>query len=344
MTNYLYFPSIKAFAKQVIDFYRRGDFSALKECREYLENINNVKGICGDSKDFHDAVKHFESSDFFDYAYGVAEIGHNYYPDDPVLLGDLLECGMRCRVSDSELSGWNELLTAQKDRWKWPWTVFFISFNYQLERQNESEATLDLIRSFKEMSSRPDIEKAYIMEYKYWLYIHDGRRAIAALEEAINLFPYNCCQCSLIYAEYLYTCRRYGEAAENIRRAISIAGVSPTIDMGRAYYLLAISLEAQARERRALTDNSLIEKIYTAYAGACFYFRLNREGIVKIRDELKPRIEFLEIETKIESNIFKNLDLNFSDQVLCTPQYVGGKGLFPSYYDTIDDHRFLTPN
>ena len=72
----------------------------------------------------------------------------------------------------------------------------------RIERQNES-AALDLIRSFKEMSSRPDIEKAYIMEYKYYRSIHDDRQAIAALEEAINLFPYNCYQCSLIYAEYL---------------------------------------------------------------------------------------------------------------------------------------------
>lgn len=148
------------------------------------------------------------------------------------------------------------------------------------------------------MPSRPDIEKAYIMEYQYYRSIHDDRQAIAALEKAINLFPYNCCQYSLIYAEYLYTCRRYGEAAQNIKRAISITGVSPTIDMGRVYYLLAISLEAQAREKQALTDNLLIEKIHTAYAGACFYFKLNREGIIKIRDELKPRIEFLEIETK----------------------------------------------
>ncbi len=216
MTNYRYFPSIKAFAEQIIRFYKRGDFSALRECKEYLENINNAKGICGDSKDFHDAVKHLESSDFFDYAYGVAEIGHYYYPDDPVLLGDLLECGMRCRVADSELSKWNELLVAQKDRWRWPWTVFVISFNYQLDRQNESAAILDLIHSFKEMSSRPDVEKAYIMEYKYYSFIHDDSQAIAALKEAINSFPYRCCQCSLIYAEYLYSCRRYDEAVENI--------------------------------------------------------------------------------------------------------------------------------
>lgn len=81
--------------------------------------------------------------------------------------------------------------------------------------------------------------------------------------------------------------------------------------MGRAYYLLAISLEAQARERQALTDNLIIEKNYTAYAGACFYLKLNREGIIIIRDELKPRIEFLEIETKIESNILKKSKLDF---------------------------------
>ncbi len=111
--------------------------------------------------------------------------------------------------------------------------------------------------------------------------------------------------------------------------------------MGRAYYLLAISLEAQARERQALTDNSLIEKIYTAYAGACFYFQSNPSGIIKIKDELKPRIEFLQIETKTESNIFNYLKLNFSDQASYTPQYIDSKGLFSSYYDTIKD---LTPN
>lgn len=125
MTNYRYIPSIKAFAEKVIGFYKREDFSALKECKEYLKNNNNAKGICGNSQEFHDAVKHLESNDFFDYAYEVAKIGHGNYPDDPVLLGDLLECGMHCRVPDSELAMWNQILTAQKDRWKWPWTVFY---------------------------------------------------------------------------------------------------------------------------------------------------------------------------------------------------------------------------
>ncbi len=339
MTNYLYFPSIKVFAEQVISVYKRGDFFALKEYREYLENSDNAKGICGNSKDFHDAVVYLKGNEFFDYAYGVAEIGHHHYPDDPVLLGDLLECGMRCRVADSELSKWNELLIAQKDRWKWPWTVFFISLNYQLDSKNESTAILDLIQSFKEMSSRKDIEKAYIMEYEYYCSIHDDNQAIAALKTAINSFPYNCRQCSLLYAEYLYSCKRYDEAVENAQRAVSLPmGISSSIEMGRTYYLLAISLEAQARERRALTDNSLLKEIYNAYAGACFFFRSSKEGIIKIEDELKPRIEFLEIETRIRSDIFNYLDPDSSDPTPYIPKLIGNKGILFSNYDIIDNH------
>lgn len=113
--------------------------------------------------------------------------------------------------------------------------------------------------------------------------------------------------------------------------------------MGRAYYLWAISLEAEARESHSLPAS--IEEIYNAYGGACFYFRLNREGINKIKAELKPRIEFLEMETKIKSNIFNYLNSNFSDQESYTHQYADSKGLFPSHNVTIDDHfSLLLPN
>lgn len=168
----MYIPSVDEAAKKIVKYYNDGAIDELNAVGEYLENNDVAKSIAGNGDEFHNATVRLTRAGFYDYAYALAKVGHNRYPRNTDLLGDLLCYGLHCKPLD-ELQQWYTKLEKINKRF-WTWRAYQFSFDYWMERlpYAESDEELhiwegiieELFDSFKQnfqyLTDKSDCEKA----------------------------------------------------------------------------------------------------------------------------------------------------------------------------------------
>lgn len=314
----IYIPSVDEAAKKIVKYYNDDTIDALHAVGDYLENNDVAKSIAGNGDEFHNATVRLTRAGFYDYAYALAKVGHNRYPRNTDLLGDLLCYGLHCKPLD-ELQQWYTKLENINKRF-WTWRAYQFSFDYWMERlpYAESDEELhtwegiieELFDSFKKnfqyLTDKSDCEKAYMMEFEYYNSKGDETKALGALEEATkNVQTSNkCAQCALKLADRYFETGNYEESYTYAEIAVSIKEDQASISLGYAYYILAMSLEWRERRNRSIAAN--LRQVYSAYYAAYMHLDSDRTNLL---DSVKKQVKQLEFEYNQQSNIsFDSLD------------------------------------
>lgn len=314
----LYIPSVNEAAKKIVNCYKDDKISELIEVGKYLENNDVAKAIAGNADEFHNATVQLIRIGFFDYAYSLAKVGHNRYPCNTDLLGDLLCYGLRCRTIE-ELELWYTRLDRINKRF-WTWRAYQFSFDYWMERlpYAESDEELgkweetieqlieDFKNNFQYLKDKSDCEKAYMMEFEYYNSKGEEKEALNALKEATeNEKTRNkCAQCALKLADRYFETGNYEEAYKYASKAVSIKEDQSSINLGYAYYILAMSLEWRERENNSIASH--LQQVFNAYNAAYMHLDSDRGNLL---DSVKKQVKTLEFEIGESSGIdFDSLD------------------------------------
>lgn len=301
----LYIPSVSEATKKIVNFYKNDAISELIEVGKYLENNDVAKSISGNADEFHNATVSLIRIGFFDYAYSLAKVGHNRYPRNTDLLGDLLCYGLRCRKME-ELEQWYNKLDKIGKRF-WTWRAYQFSFDYWMERLPYAESDEELedwegtieqiIEAFKNnfqyLKDKSDCEKAYMMEFEYFNSKGDEKHALQALKQATeNKNTENkCAQCALKLADRYFEIGDYSQAYTYAYKAVNIMEDQPSINLGYTYYILAMSLEWKERTNNSI--NQHLQQVYNAYNAAYMHLDSDRENLL---DSVKKQVKKLEFE------------------------------------------------
>lgn len=314
----IYIPSVDEAAKKIVQHYNNDEIDELNAIGDYLKNNDVAKSIAGNGDEFHNATVRLTRVGFYDYAYALAKVGHNRYPRNTDLLGDLICYGLHCKQLD-ELQQWYVKLENINKRF-WTWRAYQFSFDFWMERlpyaesdeelQNWETIIENLFDSFKQnfqyLSDKSDCEKAYMMEFEYYTSKGDEKKALNALKEATkNVQTANkCAQCALKLADRYFETGNYGESYTYADIAVNIKEDQASINLGYAYYILAMSLEWKERRNRSIKSN--LQKVYSAYYAAYIHLDSDRRNLL---DSVKKQVKQLEFEYTKPSGIeFDSLD------------------------------------
>lgn len=316
----LFIPSVDIAAQMMRDAYRNADFARLKEIRDRLNNADVQKNMAGSADEFHNAAVELTRSNMFQYAYLLTQLGIDRYPYNTDLLSDALKYGARCKTEPDELERWYEALQNVKKRF-WTWRAYQFSFDYLMDRlpslndekqMEEVEADIfSIIQAFKDhfqyLSDQSDREKAYLMEYEYWISKGESEKAETALKTATDdVLPDKCPQCALKYADRMFEMGKYETVIPYAGQAVGIMEDQHSISYGYTYYILAMSREWVARDKNGLQDPQTRNQIFNDYYCAYLYMEAGRNNLM---DVIKKRVRVLEFETKQDSGIdFDKLD------------------------------------
>lgn len=316
----LFIPSVDIAAQMMRDAYRNADFSRLKEIRDRLNYADVQKNMAGSADEFHNAAVELTRSNMFQYAYLLTQLGIDRYPHNTDLLSDALKYGARCKTEPGELERWYEALKNVNERF-WTWRAYQFSFDFLMERLpslkddkqlEEVEAEiLRIIQAFKNhfqyLSDQSDREKAYLMEYEYWISKGEAEKAETALKTATDdVLSDKCPQCALKYADRMFEMGKYEIVIPYAEQAVRIMEDQHSISYGYTYYILAMSREWVARENNGLQDPQTRNHIFNNYYCAYLYMEAGRNNLM---DVIKKRVRALEFETKQDSGIdFDKLD------------------------------------
>lgn len=308
----MYIPSVGEAARKIVKYYEEGAIDDLNAVGEYLENNDVAKSIAGDGNEFHNATVQLTNAGFYDYAYALAKVGHNRYPRNTDLLGDLLCYGLHCRQLD-ELQQWHSELEMINKRF-WTWRAYQFSFDYWMERLPYAESDEELhmwegiieglFTSFKQnfqyLTDKSDCEKAYMMEFQYYSSKGDDEKALDALQEATrNAQTVNkCAQCALKLADRYFEIGDYEKSYTYADKAVSIKEDQASINLGYAYYILAMSLEWRERRNRSISAN--LKQVYVAYFSAYIHLGPDRKNLL---DSVEKQVKQLEFEYAQPNNI-----------------------------------------
>lgn len=322
----IYIPSVDEAAKRIVMYYNDGAIDELNAVGEYLENNDVAKSISGNGDEFHNATVRLTRAGFYDYAYALAKVGHNRYPRNTDLLGDLLCYGLHCKPLD-ELQQWYTKLETINKRF-WSWRAYQFAFDYWMERlpyaANDEELhgwedmIEELFDSFKQnfqyLADKSDCEKAYMMEFEYYSSKGDEKKALQALEEATKneQTSNKCAQCALKLADRYFETGAYEQSYKYANIAVSIKEDQASISLGYAYYILAMSLEWRERRNRSIAAN--IKQVYSAYFSAYMHLDADRTNLL---DSVKKQVKLLEFEYAQPSGIlFDSLDKEKSGNIM----------------------------
>lgn len=314
----MYIPSVKEAAKKIVNCYNEGAFEELKAVGKYLENNNVAKSIAGDGDEFHNATVRLTRYGFYDYAYELAKVGHNRYPCNTDLLGDLIAYGLHCKPLN-ELQQWYIKLEKISKRF-WTWRAYQFLFDYWMERlpyaDNDEELHMwekiieGLFQSFKQnfqfLNDKSDCEKAYIMEFEYYSSKGEDEKALSALKAATEdkRTMNKCAQCALKLADRYFEIGDYENSFIYSNIAVEIKEDQATINRGYTYYILAMSLEWKEKKNHSIAAN--IRQIYNAYFAAYIHLDSDRTNLL---DAVRKQVKQLEFELGQPSGIsFDDLD------------------------------------
>lgn len=315
----LFIPSVDIAAKMMSEAYRKTDFTRLREIQSRLNDPEVERNLSGSGDEFHNAAVELTRSNMFRYAYSLTLIGIKRYPGNTDLLSDALKYGARCNAPEDELQDLYKKLQ-EIDKRFWTWRAYQFSFDYLMEKlpslsgeameKVEGEIS-DIIQDFKDhfayLDDQSDREKAYLMEFEYWISKGDTEKAEAALKTATDHeLPDKCSQCALKYADRMFEMGEYEKVIPYAEQAMSIMEDQHSISYGYTYYILAMSREWVARANNTLQDARTRNQIFNDYYCAYLYMEPGRNNLMDI---IKKRVRVLEFETHQKSGIdFDALD------------------------------------
>ncbi|MCD8051926.1 MAG: hypothetical protein LUE89_09650 [Clostridiales bacterium] len=337
LDKHLYIPSIDEAVNMIRRYYAQKDYQQLAVVIDYL-NTQQVKNhIAGSANEFHNAGVRLTRDGFYDLAYGLLEnAGIKRYPRNTDLLGDLLAYGTRCRPL-TELRKWYDQLVHIPKRF-WTWRAYQFAFDYLMEALPYAETEEELAEQEKEIESifvgykdnfrylkdKSDREKAYMMEFEFYISKGEEDRALVALAEGVQALPGKCAQCALNYADYKFEEGCYQDAANYARIAVDVKEDQASIKLGYTYYILAMSLERLARDQNAINTANRMSEIYSAYYAAYQYMDRGREDL---KTSIKRQVSVLEFDSKIPSGIdFDRLEKESGGSLSELLQLLSSKG------------------
>ena len=311
----LYIPSVVDVARLFVSAYKRNNYDEIGELKEYLANAKVATSIAGTADEFHNAAVNLTRNGFYEYGYAIVQVGVWRYPKNTDLLGDLLAYGLHCKnIYDQELRKWYLQLKDINKRF-WTWRAYQFSFDYLMEylpyaKAEEVEIVEDsikqLINDFKEnfrfLKDKSDCEKAYMMEFEYYSSLGKDKEAEKALNEATKILEGKCAQCAFKLADRRFEQGDYAGTINYARIAIGIKEDQPSINLGYANYILAMSLERECRTKNALGAREDLEEIYQAYYAA-YNYMADDVGRERLMSSIRNQVKLLEYSTGIPSKI-----------------------------------------
>lgn len=303
----LYIPSITVATNMIVSSYLQEDYTKIKEVMDYIINASN---IAGDADEYHNASVKLARIEDYDNAVTLLEHGLARYPRSADILADLLLYGLKCRkVSDVRL--YYDRLTNVKRKF-WTWRSFRFSIDFLMvyiqyvddDKQEDAIITevVSLIGDFKKYY--PDDERAYMVEYEFYELINEKEKARNALKIAVETLQV-CPQCALNYADSLFEIGDYAHVIPIAEKVVNIRENQPSISIGYAYYILALSKEFVLRDANTILNQDNVKPVFDAYYSAMEFLEDDKRHLIK---QLEKRVRILERESNIQSNI------DFSDK------------------------------
>ena len=301
----LYIPSINVAIQKIVAAYTEEDYLKIKEIMDY---VINAETIAGSEDDYHNASVGLVRMDDYDNAVFLLEHGLKRYPKSTDILADLLEYGLKCRAL-SEISPYYYDKLAKIDRRFWSWRAFHFSIDFHMVyiQYSKSKAREDeiideiekLISDYKEY--KPNDERAYMVEHDFYELLNKHDLAQKALKEALESLKI-CPQCALNYADSLFENGRYEECVPVLERTVKMSEDQPSINIGYAYYILALSKEGVLRDKSKELTADNVKPIYDAYYSAIVSLD---DTMDRMKDQCFRRVSILERQSGIESGIEK---------------------------------------
>ena len=299
----MYIPSIENAVQRIISAYFNENYSEIREIMEYVLNSST---IAGSENDFHNAAVNLVRMGDYENATLLLVHGLSRYPRSTNILADLLEYGMECRrISEISTYYFDNLSKINKKYWTWRafhFSIDFLMVYIQYTDNDDQENAVikeitQLISDYKKF--KPLDERAYMVEHDFYNLINQEDRAIKALKEAMDTLKI-CPQCALNYADMLFEKGEYKTAIPILERTVSIYEDQPSISLGYAYYILALSREYILKnENRSFTEEN-VKPIFDAYFSALEYLEENK---LHLKKEIYKKVHILERETQISSCI-----------------------------------------
>ena len=298
-----YLPSIEKASDVLIDAINNDKPNEIKEVLDYINNNE----ISGSASAFHNAAASLARIDAFAYAISILEVGLNRYSRDTDLLADIISYGSKCKKLSDVNPYYKKLKRVRKCFWTWRAYVFSVDFLMEYIQYTETEKEeerikaeiLSILSDFK--ATYPHDERAYVAESEFYECMHDYQKQIAALIEGMEKVAV-CCQCALKYADYLFERGEYEKALPIIQKAVDIREDQPSISLGYAYYILAMSKEAVLRRKTTQLTEQAVVPVFDAY-NIAFSFMESEPGRKLLLNQIEKRVIALEIESGIKCKI-----------------------------------------
>ncbi len=309
----IYIPSVDEAALKILKAYRTDNFDQLREIQKFLEDQAVAKRIAGNASEFHNASVRMAQIGFYDNAFALLSIGQQRYSRDTDILADMLLYGLKCR-SLEELMPYKEKLDKIKKE-LWTWRAFHFMFDYLMEvlRYKDSDQEIkqlsdeieSLIADYKKYSKnfqdQSNNEKAYMVEYEYYMFKGDCNNALNALKQATIELPHKSAQCALKLADYFFEKGEYKEVVQYASQAANTKEDQPSISRGYAFYILAMAEEHEIRQTGGALANK-VKPIYSDYASAVE--RMSDEtGRDTLLSNIKYQVRKLEFDSGVPSKI-----------------------------------------
>lgn len=299
----LYIPSIKAATQRIIKAYIVEDYSTIKETMDY---VLNTATIAGNEDDYHNCSVNLVEIDDYYNAVLLLKHGLKRYPKSTDILADLLLYGLKCgKISEISPFYYNGL--ADVDKKFWSWRAFHFSIEFLMiyiqyaENDEQQDAITDeiktLIADYKRY--RPTDERAYMVEHDFYKLINQENNAENSLKMALDSLKL-CPQCALNYADNLFAKGEYAKSIPILERTIKMAENQPSINIGYAYYILALSKESVLRNSGNDFNSDNIKPIYNAYYSALEFLD---DNMIHLREQCVKKVSILERESGIKSDI-----------------------------------------
>ena len=299
----LYIPSINAATQRIINAFIVEDYMTIKETMDY---VLNTETIAGNEDDYHNCSVNLVKMDDYDNAVLLLQHGLKRYPKSTDILADLLLYGLKCRKV-SDISPYYENGLAKVDKRFWSWRAFhfaieflmiYIQYAENCEQQESITKEIKiLIEAYKKY--KPNDERAYMVEYDFYRLINQEDIAIDSLKMALDKLKI-CPQCALNYADNLFEKGEYSSCIPILEKALKMAENQPSINIGYAYYILALSKESVLRNNGNNFNCENIKPVYDAYYSALEYLD---DNIPHIKTECTKRVHIMERESGIMSDI-----------------------------------------
>ena len=106
-----------------------------------------------------------------------------------------------------------------------------------------------------------------MVEHDFYKLINEKDKARNSLKTAVETLTV-CPQCALNYADSLFEIGSYTEVIPIVEKAVNIREDQPSISVGYAYYILALSREYVLRNNNTILNQNNIKPVFDAYYSA----------------------------------------------------------------------------